>query len=532
MRSRAVIVAAALSGALVTGGWLMQEGLGRSLAGPLNGARLFDEVFAHIERQYVDTVSDSALYHKAVDGMLQELHDPHTVFLTPARLAKLTESTSGRYGGVGIQIDIRGGWITVVTPLPGTPAQAAGIRTGDRLVQIEGKQTEGWTAEEAQNALRGAPGSVVHVVAERPGVEARLPFTLVRREIHFDPVQHAMLLRDGVGYVALTVFGEGSDSELRHAIDSLRAAGSIKSLIFDLRGNPGGLLEQGVGVADLFLDPGQPIVSMRGRTADANRQYLDRAPQAWPNLHLVALVDSGSASASEIVAGALQDHDRAVLVGTTTYGKGSAQSLFPMANGGALKLTTALWFTPSGRSINKMHANDDSDDSDGSDLLQDTTSSRPRPKYRTDSGRVVFGGGGITPDVVVKASAPDTAEQALERALGKQIPAFRGALTDYALALKSRGTVRTPDFVVTPEMRSELYARLQQRGVSVPRTTYDSAATLVDRLLGYQIAQYVFGPEVAFARQTRDDPFIAAAMKVLANGGRVPAGDRGTTHDR
>ena len=512
MRSRAVIVGAALAGALVTGGWLMQAGLQRNAAAAVDGERLFGDVLAHIERQYVDTVSDSALYHRAVDGLLEELHDPHTVFLTPERLAKLTESTTARYAGVGIQIDIRGGWITVVTPLPGTPAQEAGIRTGDRIVEIEHRSTEGWTAEEAQRALRGTPGSVAHVLVERPGVEARLPFSLTRREIHFDPVQHAMMLRDSIGYVALRVFAENSDVDLRHAIDSLRGVG-MRALIFDLRGNPGGLLEQGVGVADLFLNPGQEIVRMRGRTADANRDYADQSPQLWPTLRLVTLVDSGSASASEIVSGALQDHDRAVLVGTTTYGKGSAQSLFPMPGGGALKLTTALWFTPSGRSINRART-DSAEDQSAGNALQTLGEKPPeRPRYKTDAGRTVLGGGGITPDIVVAEPEPTKREQALEQALGKQIPAFRGALTDYALALKARGSITSPDFTVTPAMRDELYARLERQQVKLPRATYDSAATLVDRLLGGQIAQYVFGPETAFARAAREDPMIAAAIR-------------------
>ena len=254
---------------------------------------------------------------------------------------------------------------------------------------------------------------------------------------------------------------------------------------------------------------------MRGRTRDANRDYVDRAPQAWPELPLVVLVDSGSASASEIVAGALQDHDRALLVGTATYGKGSAQSLFPMMPGGALKLTTALWFTPSGRSINRDRNASAADEEDGDALAQ--LADRPRPQFKTDGGRVVLGGGGIAPDVEVADIVLTHAETEFQRALGKQIPQFRDALTEYALALKAKHTIASPDFAITPAMRSDLFSRMQQRGITMPRSAFDAAAPLVDRLLGYQIARYVFGSQTEFVRTSRDDPTIKIALELLAS---------------
>ena len=511
MRSRAVIVAAVLGVALVSGGWLMQagyDGAGSHVA----SAHLFDEVLQRVQNFYVDTVPQPELYRKAVDGLLLELHDPHSVYLPPERLAKLNESTTGRYAGVGIQMDVRDGWITVVTPLPGTPAQRAGILTGDRVVEIEGKPTRSWTSDEAVKALRGAPGSVVHVVIERPGSAARLPFSLTREEIRFHSVQHALMLRDSVGYVALTIFSENSDQELRAAIDSLRGRG-MRALVFDLRGDPGGLLDQGVGIADLFLDPGQKIVSMRGRTKESDRDFVDQRPQPWPQLPLVVLVDSGSASASEIVAGALQDHDRALIVGTTSYGKGSAQSLFPVTDSSALKLTTALWYTPSGRSINKAHPSPDDDDQDA---LRSLGAESPRPRFKTDAGRTVLGGGGITPDVTVADSAVDAQAASLQAALGKHVAEFRDVLTDYALELKGQKRVTTASFTVTPTMRSEFYDRLRERGVSVPRTLYDADSSVVDRLVADQITRFVFGPEAEYERLLHRDPDVAAALGLLA----------------
>jgi carboxyl-terminal processing protease len=511
MRSRSVTVLAVLSAALVSGGWLMHRGFD-SRSEAVDGARLFDDVKRHVEQYYVDTVSDAGVYRKAVDGMLHELHDPHTVFLSPDRLRRLTESTTGTYAGLGIQIDVRDGWITIIAPLPGTPAERAGLETGDRIVEIDGKTTKGLTPDEATKALRGAPGTMVDIAVERPGVEGRMPFRVERRNIHTHSVTRATMLRPDVGYVDVNVFGDSTATELAAAIDSLSRAG-MKSLVLDLRNNPGGLLDQGVGVSELFLDPGKEIVSMRGRTPETRRTFTDRMAQRWPTLPIVLLVNEGSASASEIVAGALQDHDRAAIVGRTTYGKGSAQSLFDMANGGALKVTTALWYTPSGRSINKKQVGADDADDDGA--AADSAVAKVREIFRTDAKRVVYGGGGIAPDVVVGDSEAAPAELGLQRALGGKVPQFRDAITEYALSLKGSHAVTSPDFAVTPAMREELYRRVAQRGVTVPRATWDSAGTVVDRLLSYEIARYVFGTGAEFLRVARNDEVIATALDLL-----------------
>ncbi|HET7457904.1 MAG TPA: S41 family peptidase [Gemmatimonadaceae bacterium] len=528
MRSRTITVLAVLGAALVSGGWLLHSGLGNR-PGPADGARLFDSVLQHIDRYYVDSVPEPALYQKAVDGMLYELHDPHTVFLTPERLGRLTESTTGTYAGLGIQIDVRDGWITVIAPLPGTPADRAGIQTGDRIVEINGKTTKGLTGDEATKSLRGAPGSTVDLVVERPGVEARMPFKLQRQQIHTHSVNRVTMLRPGTGYLDVNVFGDSTAAEVATAVDSLTRQG-MTSLILDLRGNPGGLLDQGVGVADLFLNPGQEIVSMRGRASGDRRAYTDRAPQRWPHLSLVVLVNEGSASASEIVAGALQDHDRAVIVGRTSYGKGSAQSVFPMTNGGALKVTTALWFTPSGRSINKrpinVNVSDDAEDEGGTDdtpaTAADSAARRKALTFRTDADRAVYGGGGITPDVQVGDTALAPAELAFQRALGRKLPQFRDALTDYALSVRASHAVSAPDFTVTPAMRGELWARMQRRGIVMGRATYDSASSLVDRLLGYEVTRYAFGPAAEFTRVAAHDEVIAAALDLIS-GARTEA---------
>ena len=518
MRSRAVIAVAVLAGALGTGGWLLQRGIEHGSVDYV-GARLFDNVLAHVANQYVDSIPMAELYTKAAAGMVDELGDPHSVYLSGRRLGTLTESTTGNYAGLGIQIDVRNGWITIISPLPGTPAERAGIQPGDRIVAVDGKSTQGYTPDEARETLRGPEGSKVSITVDRPGVEALLSFALQRAAIHVASVRHPTLLAGDVGYVDLTIFSESSDSELRVAVDSLRRQG-MKTLIFDLRSNPGGLLEQGVAISDLFLGQGEKIVSMRGRSPGTDHDFTDEARELWPDLRLITLVDGHSASAAEIVAGALQDHDRSVIVGSTTYGKGSAQSVFKLGDdAGALKLTTARWYTPSGRSIQKPL--EDSTEDDGAAAL-DTLAEKPlskREAYKTDSGRRVYGGGGITPDVIVANVDSASALLSLWRQVGEDIPAFRDALTKYALSVKARRSVTSRDFTVTPQMREEFWKLARSRGVSMDEAAQDSTVRAVDDLLGFEIARFVFGSEAAFDRQVKDDRVIAAALE-LANGAR------------
>ena len=509
-RARTTIVVGTLLAALITGGWLLQRGTHTGTFTAYEGARLFENVFRHIQNEYVDAVTDSALYQKSVDGMLYELRDPYSTFLPPDRFARLNETTTGNYAGLGVEVDLRDGWLIVVAAIPGGPAEHAGLQPGDRITSISGKQTKGWTNEEASKVLRGKPGTTVALTIERPGLSAPIELKVQRSTIHQSAVRRASLLGEGVGYIDLKAFSDSTAKELNGAITALLARG-MKTLVLDLRTNPGGLLAQGVRVSDLFLNPGQKIVSMRGRLPEANREYADSAAQRWPQLPLLVLVDGRSASAAEIVAGALQDHDRAVLIGTPTYGKGSAQSVIPFGLEGGLKITTARWFTPAGRSITKKRpADEDSDD--------------PLPVvrqgFRTDAGRTVYGGGGITPDVIAGDSTTPAVESDFLRALGAKTAQFRDAVTDYALYLKASREITTPDFVVTPAMREEVWQRMKARGVDIPRTVYDDAEPLVSRVIGFDIARYIFGGDAEFRRRASVDKTLQKALD-LARGART-----------
>jgi carboxyl-terminal processing protease len=525
LRARAFIAVTVLTLALVLGGWLLQRGLHRG-SSSFERARLFEQVRVRIANDFVDSIPEGDLFRKAAEGLVRELHDPHSVYLTPEKLRALTESTSGHYAGIGIQIDVRDGWITIVAPLPGTPAERAGIQPGDRIVAIDGKSTEGSSPDDARGLLRGKNGSPVTLQIERPGVESRMTFTVPRGEIRVHSVRHASMIGDGVGYIDLTIFSDSSAAEVQQAVEKLRSQG-MKTLVFDLRANPGGLLEQGIEVADLFLDSGQPIVSVRGR--EAAQSFTDEARQRWPELKLITLVDDHSASASEIVAGALQDHDRAAIVGSTSYGKGSAQSVFPLVDSAsALKLTTARWFTPSGRSIQKVETPAPGDDDDDSGAGRAGTSadtgaeiplSRRQP-YRTDDGRVVYGGGGITPDLLVAPTDSINGTRGFWRMIGAQAPKFRDALTESALAAKGAHAVHAADFPITDSLRQSLWKRVVAKGIKLDRAQFDSVGSVVDRLLGIEIARYALGPEAEFKRRLSGDRVVAAALE-LANGAQV-----------
>ena len=276
--------------------------------------------------------------------------------------------------------------------------------------------------------------------------------------------------------------------------------------MLDLRNNPGGLLAQGVAVAELFLDAGQKVVSTKGRVPTANASYKAENPQRWPNLPIIVLVNGGTASAAEIVAGALQDHDRAVVIGRPSYGKGSAQAVIGLQNGSALKLTDELWYTPAGRSIDRAHPNHVA-----GAAPTDTT----RPRYKTDKGRTVVGGGGILPDVIVGDSTVPAAERAWVAAVGSRVLLFRDILSTFAAKIVRSGVVKDPDFKVTPEMRDEFWRAMKAKNLVVSRDIFDDAHDAIDRVVGAEIAQQAFGIVGAQRRAVHLDPVVAHAVQML-----------------
>jgi carboxyl-terminal processing protease len=520
-RQRLFVVAGIAAAALASGAWFLQRG--QTAAGTVyQQARLFDEVLAHIADYYVDSLDERQLYQMAITGLLAQLEDPYSEYLQPEDFRSLCEQTTGNYGGLGIQIDVRDGWITVVAPLPDTPAERAGVQTGDQIIAIDGRSTEGYKSDQAVKELRGAPGSKVEIKIRRAGVDQPLVYGLTRATIHVRSVQVALLLDGGVGYVSLNPVSSSSAQEVSEAISRLQGQG-LKALIFDLRGNPGGLLDQGVAVADLFLDRGDPIVATRGRAPGASETYRDKQTQRWPELPIVVLVNAGSASAAEIIAGALQDHDRALLVGTPTFGKGLVQSFWRLTPETGLKLTTARWYTPSGRTIQRRFTSE----ADADEQLiaaargHDTASVDSTERFRTTAGRTVYGGGGIRPDLLVVPDTFTAAERAFMRALGADIPVYRDVIASYALELKARNAVTDPGFTVSGAMVDEVLRRLADRGAAVTPDVAAGARSLIAQALGYETARYVFGREAEFRRRMDDDRQVQEAVR-LAGLARTP----------
>lgn len=517
-RKRAIAAALVFVSVLSLGGWWTGRDLTAAtneVRPPLGGARLFDQVVAAVAQKYVDSLDGSMIYEKAVSGLLRELNDPYTSYLADDRLRRLNEQISGTYAGVGLQVDIRDGWPVVIEPIISGPSERAGVLAGDRIVLVGKESTRGWQREEMAKAMRGAPGSSVTFTVARGDQQVR--FTLLRDKVHLRAVQRVQLLQHGVGYVDVNVFSAQTASELTAAVDSVVKLGA-RSLVMDLRGNPGGLLEQGVAVAELFLDRGQSIVQLRARPGSQPQVFTDSQPQRWPTLPLAVLVDKASASASEIVAGALQDHDRAIVLGVTSFGKGSAQNVYPLSSGGALRLTTGRWYTPVGRNINRP-APRDLNHPVVEDSVDVTLPDTIRPRFRTDAGRTVFGGGGITPDVTVGDTATPAAVQALARAMGKNVGAYRDALAQQAQLQKRR--MVGPGDVVTPAMLDAVYDNLVKRRVAPSRAVYDSASPWIARSLGYEMARVAFGAEADFLRRTQDDDVLQRAMQLL-QGARSP----------
>ena len=312
------------------------------------GLEAFTNVLAIVQKNYVEDVETQKLMEGAINGMLNAL-DPHSAYLTPDLYRELQVDTEGSFGGLGIEITLRDGILTVVSPIEDTPASRAGLKAGDQIIKIEGELTKDMSLVEAVKRMRGPKGSKVQISIRREGISRFLEMTLTREVIKVQSVK-SRLLEKGYGYVRVAQFQDRTDIDLENALRRLtQENGKLEGLIVDLRNNPGGLLSQAVKVSDLFLDSGL-IVYTEGRLDNQKQKYFAH-PGGYADVPIVVLVNGGSASASEIVAGALQDHGRAVVLGTQTFGKGSVQTILPLESGAALRLTTAMYYTPSGRSI-------------------------------------------------------------------------------------------------------------------------------------------------------------------------------------
>jgi len=506
---KTLLTLAVVATPILVGGFVIQERATR------DGVRLFEQVMSIVGDRFVDSVDASALYEKAARGLLKELKDPYTELYTPKQLEAFNTTTGGFYGGVGMLIEEQAGNIVISKVYPHTPAEEAGIHEGDKIIQVDTSSTRGWKIDQVSSRLKGEPGTKVTAKFARPGWTDPITATFTRRVIRIPAIPFALMLEGKIGYVVVQNFNETSSTELAQQILHLQGEGA-KGLVLDLRGNPGGFLDQALEMSNLFLNRGQEILSVRDRQGISELHKAERDPVA-PKLPLVILTDAYTASAAEIVAGALQDHDRALIVGTTSFGKGLVQSVYRLDGGYAIKLTTGKWYTPSGRSIQKDRKLLD----DGQfvevhpDSLESDSARKARPRYKSDAGRVVFGGGAITPDVILPDDTLSSVEQRVAKALG--IKGQDTYLTLYDFAFEEKTKVK-PDFVVTPAMREEFYNRLQKKGVVVDRKDYDAAQAYVNRLIDIRISRLAFGDSTAKRREVGEDNQLLKALDLLRKG--------------
>ena len=375
----------------------------------------FKDVLSLTEKYYVEDVDMQKLTEQAINGLLNEL-DPHSVYIKPSQMQRVTEDFQGKFEGIGVEFSIVNDTITVVQPIGGGPSASLGIMSNDKIVKIDGKSSIGFNNEQVMKGLKGPKGTKVSVTIFRPGVKELLEFEIVRDVIPLYSVDVSTMLNDRIGYINVTRFAETTNKEMVAALQKLKGLG-MKQLILDLRFNPGGYLDQAVKMADLFLDAapdGTPrkVVYTKGRKVEFNEEYFAYKNSEFEKIPLIIMLSNGSASASEIVSGAVQDWDRGLIVGETSFGKGLVQRQFPLSDGSALRLTIARYYTPSGRLIQRSYQNGKDkyqveaftrEEEEGENIEhKESVADTARPKFKTFKGRLILGGGGVTPDFIVK----------------------------------------------------------------------------------------------------------------------------------
>ena len=519
-RSRVLSGVALILAATLVGGTLG----GKLFASPEREAPSLDEfadILTTLSEWAPEPVAPDKLVYASIHGMLSRL-DPHTTFLEPDEYSAMREKQQGSFFGLGIQIQKRMGKITVIAPMEGTPAYRQGIRPGDIITHVEDEELrEDVTTEEVVRKLRGPKGSQVTITILRPASEETLRMTITRAEIPTLSVPYAFMMGPEVGYIFLRDFTHTSSHELEAAIVKLEKLG-MKKMLLDLRGNPGGVLEQAVDVVDVFLQKGAKVVYTRGRTASSGQDYFAPGEGEHFDRPLIVLVNRGSASASEIVAGAIQDHDRGLVVGQRTWGKGLVQSVYSLPYGAGLALTTARYYTPSGRWIQRDYSDllsyVNPEDTDGPTGELAEAPHKAGETFYTDAGRVVYAQGGIRPDVVIKPDARDSK-------LLNQLFA-RSMFFNFAVEWTARHTDVTADFQVTPSIRQEFFKFVESRKFSTAEELQkkweeDPNRGLLDLAIRSDMANVKFGLEAGVKVRATGDPQIQKALTLFDEAARV-----------
>ncbi len=457
---------------------------------------IFNTVLNIVQQNYVKDVETKDLIKSAIDGMLNSL-DPYTQYLDAEDFKDLKVKTEAEFGGIGIQIGLRDNFLTVISPIEGTPAYRIGMRAGDRIIKIDGESTEGFNLDDAVKRLRGKPGTKTEVEVAREAVTEPLHFSIVREIIKIKAVPYAGKLTENIGYIRLADFSRIAGTELKFAIDSLFEKEGVKKLVLDLRSNSGGLLQEGVEISSFFIPKGDTVVITKGRNPFTYRGYVSETDPEYGEFPLVVLVDRGSASATEIVAGAIQDWERGLILGDTTFGKGSVQTLYPLPDDAALKLTSAYWYTPSHRCINRPNKKD---------TLTEKTENKA---FHTlgKAKREIYSDGAITPDIYLPYERMSDLESKL---------ITKAVIFEFTNKYATKYPNLKRGFEVSSEMREEVKSIATRKEVKFTDAQFDSAVKFIDREIEREIYLKVWGTNGEYEARLKFDPHVQKAVELLA----------------
>lgn len=490
--------------------------------------KLLMGVLSLVNENYVEEVEPGELIYAAIDGMLEVL-DPHSSFLSKESFAEMGERFSGKFYGIGIEFDVLDGFLYVISVIDESPSEAVGLQSGDRIVRIDGESAIGIKHDEVRQKLRGEKGTEVDVTIERPGVAERFDVTITRDRIPIRSVRTAIMLEDHTGYIQLIRFAKTTSRELEGALDDLRQDG-MERLILDLRGNSGGYLDQAVEVSSKFIPEGHVIVKTKGRNRGSNQTFKSLSGVNHRGMPLVILLDHRSASASEIVAGAVQDWDRGVIAGTRSFGKGLVQTLFAephLTDGSALKLTTARYYTPSGRMIQRDYRNKSFEEYIEGSFTEpgeaandgDSASEAERPEFTTAAGRTVYGDGGISPDVLLK-----TPKRQYPFVIGKYrgwVP-FDRACFEFANVygatrqdLKDDFDTFLNEFEIDDAMLEAFKAQVRDSGIAFADEEFNADRDVIELQLKRSLARNLWGDEEASRVAAAGDEQLQQARQLF-----------------
>lgn len=496
----------------------------------------FSDVLSLAEKYYVEDVDTKALTEDAINGLLNDL-DPHSVYIKPSQMQRVTEDFQGKFEGIGVEFSIVNDTITVVQPIGGGPSAMLGIMSNDKIVKINGKSSVGFNNEQVMKNLKGPKGTKVSVSIYRVGSKELLDYEIIRDVIPLYSVDVSTMLDSKVGYINVTRFAETTNKEMVSALEKLKGMG-MKRLILDLRSNPGGYLDQAVKMADLFLDSeknGNPrkVVYTQGRRVEFNEEYFASSNSEFEKTPLIVLLSNGSASASEIVSGAVQDWDRGLIVGETSFGKGLVQRQFPLADGSALRLTIARYYTPSGRLIQRSYDNGKDkyqleafqrEEEEGENIEhKESAADTARPKFKTAKGRVILGGGGITPDFIVKPGTLTKYGVALARRnMFYEFAAQYLTLNGEQIKSKYK-TLESFDngFVVGEEMLNNFTTFAKGKSIEFVQEDYTKDKDYIQSRLKAYIARNYWGNEGFFVASLPIDTQLKKALSLFPEAEKI-----------